>query len=232
MVLYETQLNGKKYQLGTSGFLYRSNKLMYDRATSSMWSTLHGAPVVGPLVGKGIILKRRSVVTTTWGEWKSLHPETTVLSLRTGHRRDYGEGVAYHNYFNTDELMFTVPGSDKRLPNKRQVLAFRSDGGGTPTAIDTEFLKKTPIYSLTVGKDKVVVVTSPSGSARAYYADDVSFNAWDKKETLLDNKKGAWKMTESALIKMGSEKRLQRYPSHQSFWFGWHAQFPETRLIK
>lgn len=232
MVLYETQLKGKNYQLGTSGFLYRSNKMMYDRATSSMWSTLHGTPIVGPLVGKGIKLKRRSVVTTTWGEWKKRHPKTTVLSLKTGHRRDYGEGVAYKNYFNNDKLMFTVPSSDKRLPNKREILAFRSIDGDNATAIDTEFLKKNRIYPLTVGKDNVVVITSVSGAARAYYADDVKFTTWDEPNKLGDANKSTWKLTEAELIKEGAGKRLKRYPSHQSFWFGWHAQFPKTKLIK
>ena len=205
---------------------------MYDRATSSMWSTLHGTPVVGPLVGKGIKLKRRSVVTTTWGEWKHLNPETTVLSLDTGHRRDYDEGVAYNSYFNTDELMFTVPGGDKRLLNKREVLAFRSSNGENATAIDTEFLKKNPVYSLNVGQDKIVTFTTASGASRAYYTDDISFKKWNQIDQLEDQDQSAWKLTESELINQTTNKRLKRYPSHQSFWFGWHAQFPETRLIK
>ena len=145
MVLYETRHKGVSHALGTSGFLYRSNKLMYDRETSSLWSTLHGTPVIGPLVGKGISLKRRSVVTTTWSEWKKRHPQTTVLSLDTGHRRDYGEGVAYQDYFSTDEVMFSVPQLDHRLPNKREVVALRSGGPDTAVAVDTEFLKKNRI---------------------------------------------------------------------------------------
>lgn len=232
MVLYETQFKGTAHQLGTSGFLYRSNKLMYDRATSSMWSTLHGTPVVGPLVGKGIKLKRRSVVTTTWGEWRKRHPKTTVLSLKTGFRRDYGEGVAYKNYFNNDRLMFTVPGSDKRLPNKREVLALRSTDGSNATAIDTEFLKKNRIYPVNIGKDKVVVITSISGEARAYYSGNVKFTKWTEPDKLEDSDNSPWTLTEADLIKKEGEMRLKRYPSHQSFWFGWHAQFPKTRLIK
>ena len=232
MVLYETQHKGKKHQLGTSGFLYRSNKLMYDRATSSMWSTLHGTPVVGPLVGKGIVLKRRSVVTTTWGTWRSQYPKTKVLSLQTGHNRDYGEGVAYRNYFNTDELMFDVPGKDKRLPNKREVLALRADNGDHATAIDTKFLRRNPIYAVTIGDDQVVVLTSSKGDVRAYYSEGVTFKKWDRWSMLTDSDGGVWEVTESGILKEGSKKRLKRYPSHQSFWFGWHAQFPETRLIK
>jgi hypothetical protein len=70
VILYETELDGVQYELGTSGFLYRSNKLMYDRATQSLWNTIWGRPAIGPLAQEPIQLKRRSVVTTTWGEWR------------------------------------------------------------------------------------------------------------------------------------------------------------------
>ena len=106
VIPYKTEFKGTNHALGTSGFLYRSNKLMYDQATQSLWNTLTGKPVVGPLINKGIELEHLSVVTTTWGEWKRRHPDTSVLSLKTGHRRDYGEGVAYQEYFATDNMMF------------------------------------------------------------------------------------------------------------------------------
>ncbi|MEM6473509.1 MAG: DUF3179 domain-containing (seleno)protein, partial [Planctomycetota bacterium] len=125
MIVYDPNVDGRHHELGTSGFLYRSNKLMYDHDTKSMWSTLKGTPVVGPLVGQNIRLQSRYVVTTTWGQWKADHPDTDVLSLETGHDRDYGEGVAYHDYFATDELMFAVPKTDPRLKNKDEVLIIR-----------------------------------------------------------------------------------------------------------
>ena len=229
MVLYETRFDGKNHELGTSGFLYRSNKLMYDKATSSLWNTLHGTPVVGPLVGKKIALKRRSVVTSTWGEWRERHPETTVLSLDTGHRRDYGEGVAYQDYFKTDRVMFSTPGLDKRLPNKREVVALRKSDPATAVAVDTEFLKAHPVYHLKVGDDSVVILTTKTGESRVYQANGHTLKSWDGKMTARDEKGGAWQLTEQGLTQ--SKTVLPRYPSHQSFWFGWRAQFPKTRLI-
>ena len=121
VILYHTEHDGVNHALGTSGFLYRSNKLMYDQATQSLWSTMRGIPVVGPLVGTGIVLGRGSVVTTTWGEWRRRHPDTKVLSLDTGHTRNYDEGAAYREYFATDELMFQIPTVDTRLKNKHEV---------------------------------------------------------------------------------------------------------------
>ena len=44
-----------------------------------------------------------------------MHPQTTVLSLDTGHERDYGEGAAYRDYFSTDDLWCAMPDLDDRL---------------------------------------------------------------------------------------------------------------------
>jgi hypothetical protein len=146
VILYETELDGVRYELGTSGFLYRSNKLMYDRATQSLWNTIWGRPAIGPLAQEPIQLKRRSVVTTTWGEWRRRHPTTRVLSLNTGHRRDYSEGAAYREYFATDDLMFNVPKLDRRLKNKDEVLTLVLDEeAARPLAISADFLAKNPL---------------------------------------------------------------------------------------
>jgi hypothetical protein len=144
------EIDGVRHGLGTSGFLYRSNKLMYDRATSSRWSTLTGEPVVGPLIGRGIELETLPVVTSTRGEWRRRHPQTHVLSLDTGRERDYSEGAAYQDYSVTDRLMFAVPELDRRLPNKAEVLAMRVDGDAL--AIATDYLARRPIHHDRLGE--------------------------------------------------------------------------------
>ncbi|MGH8761139.1 MAG: DUF3179 domain-containing (seleno)protein, partial [Burkholderiales bacterium] len=169
MILYESRIGDTVHELGTSGFLWRSNKVMYDRATQSLWNTIWGVPVHGPLAGKGLRLKRRATVTTTWGEWRRRHPQTQVLDLNTGHDRDYGEGVAYSEYFATDELMFTVPDDDARLKNKDQVLALlpRAAPGVAPgraLAIAVSYLRAHPLHHLSLDGVRLVVLTDRSGA--------------------------------------------------------------------
>ena len=232
MILYDTTVGGVHYELGTSGFLYRSNKLMYDHATKSLWSTLTGTPVVGPLVGKGIELKPLYVVTTTWREWKKRHPGTLVLSLDTGYQRDYGEGVAYREYFATDRLMFNVPRLDSRLPNKAEVLALRFPGtAGEPLAIASDFLASNRVYHDAIGRVKFVVLTDVSGANRVYEARDVVFTSWNGEDTARDRAGGNWKVTESQLGGPGGAA-LKRLPAHRAFWFGWYSAYPDTRLVK
>lgn len=232
MVIYVAQAGGVHHELGTSGFLYRSNKLMYDHATKSMWSTLEGKPVIGPLVGKGIELERLHVVTTTWKEWRRRHPETLVLSLDTGHQRNYGEGVAYNDYFSTDRLMFGVPRLDNRLANKAEVLALREAGArADPLAISAAYLAAHPVYHDRVGATAFVVLTDASGANRVYESRGLRIAAWDSERLATDSQGRSWKVGEDALTGPGRQK-LRRLPAHRAFWFGWYSAYPETRLVK
>jgi hypothetical protein len=229
--VYQTDLDGKHFELGTSGFLYRSNKLMYDHGTKSLWSTLEGEPVVGPLVGKGIRLVPMYAVTTTWGQWKKLHPETTVLSLETGHERDYSEGAAYREYFSEDKLMFEVPTHDPRLKDKAQVLAIRLDQlTSERLAISATFLADHPVYQDQLGDTRFVVLTDPSGANRVYEAGEIQFESL-QANMAIDSDGNSWQITEPGLVQVDSNRQLKRLPAHRAFWFGWYAQFPQTRLV-
>jgi hypothetical protein len=66
--VYSAKIDGEPTTFGTSGLLYRSNKLMYDRNTESLWSSLLGEPVIGPLADSEIKLAFFPVVLTTWEE--------------------------------------------------------------------------------------------------------------------------------------------------------------------
>lgn len=233
VIPYKTNFNGVAHELGTSGFLYRSNKLMYDKATQSLWNTITGEPVLGPLVDMGIALEHLSVVTTTWGEWKRRHPLTTVLSLDTGHRRNYNEGIAYKDYFSSDRMMFNTPFKDERLQNKREILALRFTASPKEQlAIDTQFLNKNPLYITNIGQQKVLILTDLTGANRVYDPEDIEFISYDQDSKLVDVQGYEWQLTEESIIRPDQEKRLTRLPYHRAFWFGWLAAYPETRLIK
>lgn len=231
VIPYEAQKDEKKFTLGTSGLLYRSNKLMFDLETKSLWSTLEGKPVVGPLVGSGIELKYYPVVTTTWKEWKTAHPETSVLTLETGHKRDYGEGVAYRSYFDTDRLMFEVPASDERLKNKDEVVTFFAEGHGgsrVPVALSAAFLKKSPAYVFEAGGRNFIAITTEQGANRIYAgAPRLTATA---AGALRDDRGREWRATESSLETEGES--YPRIPARRTFWFAWFAQFPNTILVR
>ena len=80
-------VNRTPYTFGVSGLLYNSDVLMYDHQTESLWSQISATAVSGRL--KGSKLQRVPVTHTTWADWLERHPRTEVLSIDTGHRRDY-----------------------------------------------------------------------------------------------------------------------------------------------
>ena len=75
--------------LRTSGLLSRSNKVMYDLRTQSVFDTFTGAAVSGPLQDQGIVLDEATVLRTTWGEWKAAHPDTSIIAEDGGIGRSY-----------------------------------------------------------------------------------------------------------------------------------------------
>lgn len=230
VIIYNTESNGVKHNLGTSGFLYRSNKLMYDKATQSLWSTFMGRPVVGQLVGQDIELATLPVETTTWGEWRGRYPKSQVLSLDTGHERNYDEGEAYKDYYSNDNLMFPVPKQDNRLANKARVFIPRPKGyESDPLAISVKYLMRKRIHQDQIGDQRLLIITEKNGASRAYAIDDQQFQSY-KRGKLLDNDGGEWQATEDALT--GPEgQHLSRLPAHEAFWFAWINVFPDTRII-
>lgn len=233
VIPYETVADGRSFTLGTSGLLYRSNKLMFDDETKSLWSTIEGRPVVGPLADSSIVLKSRPVVTTTWKEWRAAHPATTVLSLDTGHQRDYDEGVAYRSYFSHDDLMFEVPGQDKRLKRKAEVLTFiaGADPSPVPVALDAAFLRKNPVHSFSAASVSYLVLTTEGGANRLYRIQpDQRFVRVSGAE-VFDDRGRAWAIGEDGL-KGPEGEECPREPARRTFWFAWFSQFPTTILIK
>jgi len=111
--------------LRTSGLLIRSNKVMYDINTYSVFDTFRGHAVTGPLAKQKVKLKQASVVTTDWGTWKKNHPQTTVLkeALALGRNFDFRNGRDAHG------PIFPVGDVDPRLPVHEDVIGVITESG-------------------------------------------------------------------------------------------------------
>ncbi|PSL18511.1 DUF3179 domain-containing (seleno)protein [Shimia abyssi] len=133
--------------LRTSGLLIRSNKVMYDLNTYSVFDTFRGDAVTGPLARKGVKLEQVSVVTTTWGEWEKAHPETTVLveSLALGRNFDFRNGR------DADGPIFPVGDVDPRLGVHEDVIGVVT-ASGQPVA----FQRSKAFSALKQGRDVIV----------------------------------------------------------------------------
>ena len=222
---------GKKpFTFGSSGLLYRSNKLMYDRPTNSLWNNLTGEPVAGRLAESGIKLALAPLVVSTWGEWKKRHPETLVLDREnTGFSRDY-EKSPYEEYFASDETMFPVWLQSDALGTKERVftLVLR----GRPKAYPVELLQEERITHDSLGGVDVVLLTNArSGAVRAYETKSRHFILVSDTELREEPPGIEWRVHEDRLESVDGSV-LERIPGHDAFWFGWYAFYPSTEIYE
>jgi hypothetical protein len=228
-ILFDGRVKGRDrpFTFGSSGLLYRSNKLMYDRQTDTLWNQFTGRPAVGPLVGSGIELTPLPVTLTTWTGWRMRHPRTRVLSLDTGFVRDYRPGAAYEDYFASRELMFPALVRDKRLTQKDLIFGIRVPGGVKAWPLSA--FADGAVLNDRVGFVDVVLVGDPKGlGARAYRSDGHHFSRAAVADELASGGR-RWRVTEAALIGPDGES-LPRLPGHVAYWFAWAGYFENAQL--
>lgn len=240
--MYSTQIDGEVLKFGTSGFLYRSNKLMYDRRTDTLWHQFRGEPVIGPLANSGIRLEVLPVTVATWGEWVRAHPETTVLDINTGiypreaYAPESDPASVYYRYRQQPGTMFPVPQRSDLLPAKAEVLGLRFNGQAK--AYPLEVLRQQPVVNDSLGgQDLVIITLGEGGGSRAYQRGDHHFGeatggtAEAGAVVLRDDKGLNWRMEEDSLVQVEDPSmRLPRLPHHTSYWFGWYAFYPGTAV--
>ena len=214
------------FTFGSSGLLYQSNKLMYDRQSDSLWNQFTGEPVSGALLGSGLTLNIRPVVITSWGKWKAQHSDTKVLSPKTGYNRDYGSGVVYKDYFASQDLMFPALGDQQsRLNNKTQIFGLRLTGGIKAWPLDA--FKGGRVVNDRVGAINVVLIgDGDTRAVRAYERADFEFSA---DLTTPDGQ--AWVMDEDKLTSKHSDITLKRLPGHVAYWFAWAGYLGEKSAL-
>lgn len=112
--VFDPLVKGERVEFGTSGKLWRSNLVMYDRKTDSLWSQILGEAIVGEMTGTK--LKLLSSDQIRFGVWKKAFPQGEVLSRETGAVRFYGTNP-YGSYFSVTNLALSLTRSqDDRLP--------------------------------------------------------------------------------------------------------------------
>ena len=231
---------------GTSGLLYQSALVMYDRQTESLWSHFTGRAVAGVLTGAE--LEMFPVATVSWADWLAAHPDGIVLSRDTGHDRDYGSNP-YPGYDSVDNPPFLFTGDvDGRLAAKTRVVGLGLDS--TPRAIRHEPLLADGVVHLDLDGAPVVAFALP-GTASALFAYDVAdgpdvgatgvFAAEHDGQKLsfrrdgdgfVDDQTGTrWDIFGTAVDGTLAGTRLEAVEHVDTFWFAWAAFAPDTIVL-
>lgn len=162
-MVYSRIVNDQVLTFGISGRLYKSNVLLYDHQTESLWSQLKAQAISGDLVRQQ--LQPIASVRMGWKKWKQKHPQTTVLSNQTGYNRDYAIDP-YKGYYQIGSLMFPVGKVRLDLSAKDRVLGIAIDG--VAKAYPLERLQKNHgILTDQVGQTQVFIEVSPEGDVVA-----------------------------------------------------------------
>lgn len=142
---YFTDVKGiKRPVLRTSGLLIRSNKVMYDITSGSVFDTFKGNAVTGRLARKNVVLDQATVITTEWGEWKKAHPQTTVLVEDLALGRDFD----FRNNRDANGPIFPVGDIDPRLSVHEDVIGVIA-ASGKPVA----FQRSKAVAALSRGEE-------------------------------------------------------------------------------
>ncbi|MEM8543926.1 MAG: DUF3179 domain-containing protein [Cyanobacteria bacterium P01_H01_bin.119] len=106
---------------GVSGKLYQSCLVMYDRADDSLFVQPWATGVLGPQVNK--TLDRIPAVKTTLDNWLAEHPDSAILSTRTGHDRNYS-GYPYGTYYTDEQIIFPARNQAQRELHPKAIVSY------------------------------------------------------------------------------------------------------------
>ena len=226
--VFERIVNGNEVEFGTSGKLYQSNLLMYDRWTDSYWSQGLGMAVTGKL--SGIQLKTIPFDVITWGDWKKLHPDSLVLTTDTGHFRSYATDP-YGDYYADPRIIFPVDNMDDRMHPKEIILGFHEDG--IYKAYKQNDVELHNVINDNIGETSLMLVTLFSQNSRAFdrnlNGEILQFQYVDGKIT--DAKtESVWSYDGLAISGPLEGNYLTRISMEPGFWFSWVAFHPDTAV--
>jgi hypothetical protein len=223
-------------EFGVSGLLYQNNLILYDRNTQqSLWPQMLRGARCGDRTGTE--LQMVAIIEMSWGGWRSLHPDTRVVTSNTGFDRSY-QVYPYGAYDMPENGDLLYPGVvDSRRPPKERVLGIPvgTQGGVALPYGSMADVGSVAAVELAVGGEPVVVFWNESlQGAMAYRPFDGAMSLTFTVEAgqITDDQTGSsWRVDGTALD--GPLAGTQLAPvseAYVAYWFAWAAFHPNTTL--
>lgn len=248
-VTYRRVIGDEIVTFGTSGALYNSALVMYDRTTESLWTHYDGRAVIGALTG--VELDPISAPLLAWADFKDQFPDGIVLDRdRTGARRDYGTNP-YGGYDDVGSSPFLFRGdADTRAELLRRVVGVVIGEDAKAWTLDGLM---DGVASVTSGElaGQDLVILWKAGQASALDSSAISggfdvgsvgvFDPHVDGRTLTFEATGPgffdietgtqWSITGRALDGELAGAQLTPVPHLDTFWFSWSSYRGQTDLI-
>jgi hypothetical protein len=245
-IAYDRRLGDRVLDFGTSGKLYNSALVMYDRQTESLWSHFTAQAIIGTLAGEELDVY--PVAMVSWAEWREAHPDGLVLSRDTGYDRDYGRNP-YPGYDEIGSPAFLFKGRvDGRLAGKERVIGIERNGDAVAVRLDA--LADRGVLEVELGGTTLVAWVLP-GTASALDAGSVAagkdvgasgvfvpvvdgraLTFMRSGDGFVDEQTGSrWNVLGQAVEGPLAGTSLQPVVHVDTFWFAWGSFLPETRIV-
>jgi hypothetical protein len=245
-VAADRRIDGRTLTFGTSGLLYQSSLVMWDRQTESLWSHVTGQALAGHLTGTELVTY--PVATVSWRDWREAHPEGLVLSRDTGVDRDYGRNP-YPGYDDIDDPPFLFDGEiDGRLSVKERLVGTGRDTD--PTAILLEPLLEEGVITFELDGEPTLAWALPgtaSALETARVDDGRDVGATGVFRTEVDGRQLDFERRDGAFVDQQTGSRwnvfgratggplegtqLEALMHVDTFWFAWAAFAPDTTIL-
>ena len=249
-VTYRREINGVETTFGTSGRLFASALVMYDRATESLWTHFDGQAVVGVLTGTQ--LEAIGSPLMAWGDFRFAYPTGKILDWNeSGFSRDYGRNP-YEGYDDDTTQPFLFRGAlDDRGLAKQRVVGIVVDDEAV--AYDLNLLTDGEATATNIGvADQDLVILWKAGQASALdtgvldegrdvgsvgvfsrIVDGRSLTFIAEGEQFVDEETGSvWLISGEAISGTFEGSRLELVEHLDTFWFSWSTYQPDTVLIE
>ena len=238
-VVARREVEGVPTVFGVSGLLFRSNLVLYDRRTESLWSQLAATAIRGPMTGTE--LDQRPSTLTTWREWRRTHPDSPVL-LPPPHSGIVGTDVArdyrVNPYFGYEDTARIGIGfntfDDDRLHPKTQVIGVAS--AGEATAYPLPLVRRVRVINDTVGGRPVVIAAGPDDTLVAYDRrvgdETIRFAPAVRGRDRMRGGRTRWAITTGRALS-GRHAGAALAPAAAGsplFWFSWLDFHPDTTV--
>ena len=234
-IAWNRKLENEVTTFGVSGLLYNSNLLPYDRATDSYWSQMRLDCVNGENINQKI--ETYPIIETTWKTWKTMYPDTKLVSLNTGYNRNYGT-YPYGSYRTDDNyIIFPVSNNDNRVPNKERVHGI-IEGENTKAYRFSEFTNETKvIIDEFSGKETVIIGNETDNFIVSFYTENTSgltFSAIQNEYPLIlmDSQGNKFDVFGVAIEGPDKGKILNPTQSFIGYWFSWAAFYPSLEIYE
>lgn len=244
-IAYDRRVDGEVLRFGVSGLLRKSDLVMWDDQTTSLWQQISGEGIVGQYAGTS--LQPISTAIVSFSQFAESFPDGLSLSRTTGVGGGYGRNP-YTGYSSLATPFLFDEEPDPRLPALSRVVGVLEDYG--TKAYPFEALSGAQVVNDTINDEPVVVFwvdgttdalddssiadSQSIGSAVAYrpVVDDQTLTFTSASaETFTDDQTGStWSVTGQAIDGPLAGSELATVTHKNEFWFAFAGFFPDAAV--